>query len=315
MGMTGSGKSSFIKHITGDEEIEIGHGVSSESQISEIGVHYWSAPDGRRVALVDTPGFDDSNGLSDSDVLDEIASYLKDQYGKINGLIYCQRIDVRAGRLTISNLKMFEKVCGLALKNAVLVTTRWDVVGEAKAVNLEQELVGGKTGEKYFAPLCRAGAVTFGHNDAAASALRVMYKLLNNPIVLQIQDELAKPGATLGQTAAGSQLNTDHGAIIKRQEKMIRRLLEDKAEAIKANDKDWQKDLDDQLAKRKEQVERSEATQEQLKKPPSKRGMFERVMSAGAEGARQSGFAGMLGGLGGAALGKGTELRGSPQLP
>jgi hypothetical protein len=40
----------------------------------------------------------------------------------------------------------------------------------------------------------------------------------------------------------------------------------------------------------------------------SKRGLFERVMSAGAEGARQSGFAGMLGGLGGAALGEGHRI-------
>jgi predicted GTPase len=98
MGMTGSGKSSvrisafvcihttntrcslhkqFIKHITGDEGIKIASNLSS--QTPEINVHYWSAPDGRRVALVDTPGFDDSNGLglSDSDVLDAIASYLK----------------------------------------------------------------------------------------------------------------------------------------------------------------------------------------------------------------------------------------------
>jgi hypothetical protein len=161
---------------------------------------------------------------------------------------------------------MFEKVCGLALKNAALVTTRWDVVGDERAVNLEQQLV---TGEKYFAPLCRAGAVAFGYNNTAASAVRVMYKLLNNnPIVLQIQEELAKPGATLGHTAAGSQLNTNFDAMIQKQEKEMRRLREDMAEAIKARDKDWQKDLDDQLAKRKELVERSEVGKEQLKKPP-----------------------------------------------
>jgi predicted GTPase len=92
MGMTGSGKSSvrifalvsiqecslekqFIRLITGDEGIKIGHGVAS--QTSEIGVHYWTAPDGRRCALVDTPGFDDSNGMTDTKVLDKIAGYLK----------------------------------------------------------------------------------------------------------------------------------------------------------------------------------------------------------------------------------------------
>jgi len=55
-------------------------------------------------------------------------------------------------------------------------------------------------------------------------------------------------------------------------------------------------------------VGRSEASKEQLKKPPSKRGMFERVMSGGAEGARQSGLVGMLGGLGGAVLLEGYRI-------
>jgi predicted GTPase len=93
MGMTGSGKSSvriftlvslqersldkqFIRLINGDERIEIGYGVAS--QTTEIGVHYWTAPDGRLCALVDTPGFDDSNGMADATVLDRIASFLRE---------------------------------------------------------------------------------------------------------------------------------------------------------------------------------------------------------------------------------------------
>jgi hypothetical protein len=67
----------------------------------------------------------------------------------------------KAGGLTIRNLRVFDKVRGLALKNAVVVTTRWDVVGNEKAVELEQGLV---TGQRYFKPLCEAGANTFGHD-------------------------------------------------------------------------------------------------------------------------------------------------------
>jgi predicted GTPase len=93
MGMTGSGKSSvsifalasiqehsldkqFIQLVTGDPRINIGHGVRSET--SEIGVYDWTAPDGRVFALVDSPGFDDSNGKTDTDVLDQIAGFLKE---------------------------------------------------------------------------------------------------------------------------------------------------------------------------------------------------------------------------------------------
>jgi hypothetical protein len=94
---------------------------------------------------------------------------------------------------------MFQKVCGLALKNVVLVTTRWDVVGDERAVELEQGLV---TGLRYFKPLCDAGATTFGHNNTCASARRIMDKLLNNnPMALQIQEEL-RTGMKLEQTAS-----------------------------------------------------------------------------------------------------------------
>jgi hypothetical protein len=65
----------FIRLITGDESIKIGHGVAS--QTSDIGMHYWTAPDGRLCALVDTPGFDDSNGTTHTDVMDKISSFLK----------------------------------------------------------------------------------------------------------------------------------------------------------------------------------------------------------------------------------------------
>jgi hypothetical protein len=161
---------------------------------------------------------------------------------------------------------MFERVCGLALKNAAIVTTRWDVVGDEKAVVLEQELVSG---EKYFEPLCKAGADTFGHNNTRPSALRVMNKVLNNtPMVLQIQEELAKPGATLGQTSAGAQLNMHEDAMIKKHEKEINKLRQEMEDAIKAKDKNWKKELDDELERRQKLVERSQASKEQLKKPP-----------------------------------------------
>jgi hypothetical protein len=138
---------------------------------------------------------------------------------------------------------MFEKVCGLALKNAVIVTTHWDVVGDERAVGLEQELV---TGARFFKPLCDAGASTFGHNNTRGSAQRVINKLLNNnPIVLQMQEELNEPGVTLEQTSAGSQLSEDLGALIKKEE------------AMKAKDKAWQKERRDEIAKLKEDETRA----------------------------------------------------------
>jgi hypothetical protein len=162
---------------------------------------------------------------------------------------------------------MFENVCGLALKNAVIVTTHWDVVGYGRAVRLEQELV---TGPRYFKPLCDAGASTFGHNNTRGSAQGIVNELLNNnPIVLQMQEELKPPRiTTLEQTAAGSQLNDDLGALIKKHEAEMKKAREEMEEAVKAKDKAWQKVLSDELAKLKEDMTRAAESKEALKKPP-----------------------------------------------
>src|ERR1700755_3042624 len=162
---------------------------------------------------------------------------------------------------------MFEKVCGLALKNAVLVTTRWDVVGEERAVELEQELV---TGPRFFKPLCAAGATTFGHDNTHESAQRVMDRLLKNiPIVLQMQEELKTPGVTLEQTAAGSQLSDDLSAMIKKHEAEMKKVREEMEEAVKAKDEALHKELLEELAKLKEDKAKAAESKEGLKKPPN----------------------------------------------
>jgi hypothetical protein len=161
---------------------------------------------------------------------------------------------------------MFEKVCGLALKNAAIVTTHRDVVGDERAVGLEQELV---TGARFFKPLCDAGASTFGHNNTRGSAQRVIDKLLNNnPIVLQMQEELNEPGVTLEQTSAGSQLSEDLGALIKKHDTEMKKVREEMEEAMKAKDKAWQKELKDELAKLKEDNAKAAKSKEALKNPP-----------------------------------------------
>jgi myosin heavy subunit len=152
---------------------------------------------------------------------------------------------------------MFEKVCGLAIKNSVIVTTRWDVVGNERSVELEQELVAG---QQYFKPLCRAGANIFGHDNTRGSAQRVVHKLLNNnPVVLQIQEEL-ETGMTLEQTAAGSQLRADLDAEVSKPRAEIRKVREE----MKVKDEAWR----DELAKLKNDMTRLTASNEQLKKMP-----------------------------------------------
>jgi hypothetical protein len=160
---------------------------------------------------------------------------------------------------------MLENVCGEALKNVIIVTTRWDMEGNERAVELEQELV---TGQQYFKPLCDAGANTLGHNNTRESARRVVDKLLNNnPIVLQMQEEL-ESGMTLEQTAAGSQLSADLDALIKKHEAEIEKVREEIEDAVKAKDDALQKDLEDERVKLEEEMTRLTKSKEVLSRPP-----------------------------------------------
>jgi len=125
-------------------------------------------------------------------------------------------------------------------------------------------------GKRYFKPLREAGSTTFRHDNTHESAQLVMDMLLEKiPMVLQIQEELSKPGATLEQTTAGSQISTDLGAIINKLEEKIKNMEKKMQEAVKAKDQAWQKSLIDELAKLKEDVKRATESKEQLRQRPA----------------------------------------------
>ncbi|KAF8153675.1 P-loop containing nucleoside triphosphate hydrolase protein [Mycena galopus ATCC 62051] len=190
MGPTGTGKSSFIQRLTGDKSIEIGHSV--ESATSEIGHYNYFYEDGRSVTFADSPGFDDSReGVTDTDVLRKIAAFLEQEFHedkKLTGIIYLHRItDTRMGGISVRNLRMFRKLCGDdALKNVVIVTTRWDDVPEKDRGAMEKrekELM--ETTGKFFEPLIAGGGRFLRHDNTTESARRITETFLEkDPIAL-----------------------------------------------------------------------------------------------------------------------------------
>ncbi|KAJ8114629.1 hypothetical protein OPT61_g3545 [Boeremia exigua] len=141
MGATGSGKSSFIQQVTGDQKCRVGHTLESETtEVREYRCQY----SGRAYVLIDTPGFDDSY-RSNSEVVDAILAWLEQSYRSKNllsGIIYLHRINsVRMQGNSLQNLRMFRKLCGNdVFKNVLLVTTFWDTVNEAEGRAREEEL-------------------------------------------------------------------------------------------------------------------------------------------------------------------------------
>ncbi|KAL4061675.1 hypothetical protein V8B97DRAFT_2066349, partial [Scleroderma yunnanense] len=130
MGPTGVGKSSFIRNSVPSiwrAKVKIGHGLQSKT--NRVQSVRWATTDDITVKLVDTPSFDDSRtGVTDTDVLEMIATFLINRRNGLTGLIYVHRIsDTRVGGNAQRNLRMFRNLCGdESLKNVVIVTTMWD---------------------------------------------------------------------------------------------------------------------------------------------------------------------------------------------
>jgi len=77
MGGTGSGKSSFINSVVGREVAPVGHTLDSQTSVIQ---EYNVSLSGRKITIVDTPGFDDYRGevgnVSDIDILKMLGKFL-----------------------------------------------------------------------------------------------------------------------------------------------------------------------------------------------------------------------------------------------
>ncbi|KAF3039397.1 gTPase, IMAP member 8 [Didymella heteroderae] len=141
MGVTGAGKSYFINQLAGRKVVDEGAALDScTDKCSMVPVSIG----GSTALLIDTPGFDDTT-RTDSEILTEIARILSAQYAlgvQLKGIIYIHRItDVRFNRSSVKTFEIFKKICGHeALKNVLLVTSRWHEIDEATGADRERQL-------------------------------------------------------------------------------------------------------------------------------------------------------------------------------
>ncbi|KDQ53040.1 hypothetical protein JAAARDRAFT_197826 [Jaapia argillacea MUCL 33604] len=237
MGATGTGKSSFIKSITQDEGIIIGHSLQSETDKITLSRTFDVSVEGGCLAFIDTPGFDDSRGadgaMSDSDILRQIGTFLQKEYEgsqMLAGIIYTHRItDPRMGSTSIRNLRMFRQLCGTqSMRNVVILTTMWDKLGDIReGVGREQEL---RSAPGLFKDLIDAGArlVRSGHGLRGYEFPEPEHIVSNlilhsNPGWTKMQEELAL-GKSVGETSAGSELDGQIQELIVQEMQQMREL-------------------------------------------------------------------------------------------
>ncbi|KAH6880836.1 P-loop containing nucleoside triphosphate hydrolase protein [Coprinopsis sp. MPI-PUGE-AT-0042] len=224
MGPTGVGKSTFIKKYTGNGDIAVSGKL--DSCTNAVTAYVARTPDfckarldGRRLILVDTPGFDDT-GVPDSEILSRVATWLS-SYEKgmsVGGLIYLHSIlDIRMRGSLLMNFKIFTKVCGEdAFGKVVLATVHWQKCDKGEGESREKEL-----SERYWADLLQRGAtvmqiVDHESEEGDLCIINIMEATVQRFLdydtrrqrgsTLQIQKELVDYQKSLRTTEAGKEL-------------------------------------------------------------------------------------------------------------
>ncbi|GIZ48284.1 hypothetical protein CKM354_001135200 [Cercospora kikuchii] len=248
MGVTGSGKSTFIQRAS-QADVGIGHSLSSYT--ADVAPYDFEL-DGHQVTLIDTPGFNDTV-RSEAEVLTAIANYMDFTYRnpphlKLSGIIYLQSIqDPRMYGSSLRNLKMFKDLCGESpMKNVVLATNRWEdarVTGqEQQARDKEVEL---RTRTEFWQPLLKRGAQMMRCEDDRESALSIVRRFIDNrPEVLQIQTELVEQSKPLIETKAGTTVNEEALRVEKKYQAELNQIRKEMDEARAAADLEVQEALE-----------------------------------------------------------------------
>ncbi|KDR74818.1 hypothetical protein GALMADRAFT_249713 [Galerina marginata CBS 339.88] len=224
MGPSGAGKSTFINHVLRKETMKVGR--TQDSCTSEVIPAYIDPipgfPElaGRRITIVDTPGFDDTF-KTDTEILESMANWLEESYkddgALLGGVIYVH--DLSNDRFTGTakrNLRMFREMCGdKALGKVVITTTKWKkllIMSDARDETLAEERQK-ELKSTHWKEILDNGASVLSFRDNNDSAWAIVSNILSRlkqtellHIYLQIQKELGDEGKMIPETAAGKEL-------------------------------------------------------------------------------------------------------------
>ncbi|TFY83409.1 hypothetical protein EWM64_g596 [Hericium alpestre] len=263
MGATGSGKTTFINNASGSQ-LRVGFGL--QSCTSDVQMAQAFQLDGRKVVLIDTPGFDDTS-RTDTDILRLIASWLQVTYEKgmkLTGIIYMHRImDNRVGGISKRNFTMFRELCGEStLRNVAIVTNFWGDValhlGEAR----EAELRGT---DIFFKPVLDKGACMVRHSNTVNSAHDILRLLINNdPMALRIQHELVDQHLDIAETAAGAMLSRELLDQARKHQEQLLQLQAEMEEAIRKKDEETRNELAEESGKLQTEMQKIQTDSQQL---------------------------------------------------
>ncbi|GLB39680.1 hypothetical protein LshimejAT787_0701900 [Lyophyllum shimeji] len=193
IGLTGAGKSTFVNEILGAERMQIGRGSKPCTKQVDCAIinpetiqylHSSSSLRGRRIVIVDTPGFDNDDDLSDRDISLQIATWLETSYAskkKSNisaGIIYLH--DISQSRYFAESkrtLAFVRALSGNSAHRVVLGMTKWGRTSSEEEKRNESELVN-----EHWQAMTTQGSQVCKFDGSRESALKVMDILLHQEV-------------------------------------------------------------------------------------------------------------------------------------
>lgn len=167
----------------------------------------------RRILLIDTPGFDDSQ-KGDVEILELLASWFATSYylkQALVGVIYLHPItDNRLRDSTRRNIDLFQKLCGWdAMKTVTLITTMWDKDSskeEQTYLDREEYLK-----ERSWITMTARGAAVLRSRNKKTDMPALIDQILSkcSPVTLAVQTQLVDDKLTLADTDPGKVLMND----------------------------------------------------------------------------------------------------------
>ncbi|KAL9603995.1 MAG: hypothetical protein Q9219_000757 [cf. Caloplaca sp. 3 TL-2023] len=232
MGLTGAGKSTFIKDLTGNPNIPIGAASDLQrgklkmgkivkpspsptmtEEVQDYVLLYASQGTTYEVHLIDSPGFDD-DVVGDVHVLQNIANYVNLTYKlkeRLAGVLYLHDITkAKMGGVGKRNIRMLEQMIGLdKFKNCTIVTTKWGSTNQQDAEDRETSL---RTDKNFFGSMLQTGQHAHDASlrryspKSKECALTIIRPYLRNKFTAEISKQMVAsrgPKLPLGKTEAG----------------------------------------------------------------------------------------------------------------
>lgn len=212
VGITGSGKSTFIKRVTGCSEDIVAHSLKSGTKH----VNHQSIQIGDvKVNLVDTPGFNDTQ-LEDEDVLQLLLDWLKNFHlngSRFSSLLYLYPINkTREKGSDRRSLKVFQRLVGAQNFGHVVIGITFQDQEDPSVVDARERTL--RESKDFWADMVAAGTTVTRIPSDQRSCIELVAKMAGRrqAITLQAEQEIFDEHRPVAEISAMAEMQ-DHNEL------------------------------------------------------------------------------------------------------